>query len=179
MISAAGWKLNQQNQILFVLVDGLGNEVTGLGANFTLQLSKAGAAFAGSAGAKAEISNGAYKYLATANEANTVGPVLVRITGAGIVTQWLEYVVEQRTPLSVSFTYTVTDDTTLLPLDGVCVTLTTDSAGSNIVWAGFTDALGVARDTNGQLPRLDPGTYFAWRQLSGRIFSNPDTEVVA
>lgn len=177
MISAAGWKLNQQNQILFVLVDGMGNEISGLGSTFVLQLSKAGAAFAASAGTKAEISNGWYSYLATAAEANTVGPLAVKITGAGIIQQNLEFCVEQRTPLSVAVTYTVTDDVTLLPLDGVCVMFTTDSAGNNIVWTGFTDSLGVARDINGQLPRLDPGTYFVHKTLSGHVFAT-DTEVV-
>lgn len=177
MLSAGAWKLSQQNQILFVLVDGLGNEVSGLGTNFVLQLSKAGAAFAASAGTKAEISNGWYSYLATVAEANTVGPVAIKITHASIIQQNLEYCVEQRTPLSVSFTYTVTDDVTLLPLDAVCVTFTTDLAGNNIVWTGYTDSLGVSRDVYGQLPRLDPGVYFVHRQLAGHIF-NVDSEVV-
>lgn len=178
MLSAGAWKLSQQNMILFVLVDGLGNEVSGLDTNFVLQLSKAGAAFAGSSGTKAEISNGWYSYLATAAEANTVGPVAIKITHASIIQQNLEYIVEQRTPLSVAVTYTVTDDTTLLPLDGVCVTFATDANGNNIVWTGFTDALGVARDTFGNLPRLDPGTYYVFRNLSGYTFAT-DTEVVA
>lgn len=178
MISAADWKLNQQNMITFPLVDGMGNEISGLGTTWTLQISKAGGAFGAGTGTKAEISLGAYSYLTSNTDANTIGPALVRITGAGIVTQWLEYCVEQRTPLSVSFTYTVTDDVTLLPIDAVCVQITTDSAGANIVWTGYTDSLGVLRDSNGQLPRLDPGVYFFWRQLSGRIFQNPDQESV-
>lgn len=177
MISAAGWKLNQQNQILFVLVDGMGNEISGLGSTFVLQLSKAGAAFAASAGTKAEISNGWYSYLSTAAEANTVGALAVKITGAGIIQQNLEFCVESRAVLSVSFTYTVTDETTLLPIDGVCTTFSTDVAGANIVWTGFTDSFGIARDINGQLPRLDPGVYTVHKQLSGRIFA-PDTETV-
>lgn len=178
MISAAGWKLSQQNQIVFVLVDGLGNEVSGLGTNFVLQISKAGGAFANSAGTKAEIGGGWYSYLSTTAEANTVGALAIKITHAQIIQQNLEYVVEQRTPLAVPFTYTVTDDTTLLPLDSVCVTFTTDSSGNNIVWTGFTDSLGVARDVYGQLPRLDPGTYHVFKNLSGHVFA-PDQETVA
>lgn len=178
MLSAGAWKLSQQNQILFVLVDGLGNEVSGLGTNFVLQLSKAGAAFAASAGTKAEISNGVYSYLSTSAEANTVGVVFVKITGVGIIQQNLEYCVESRAVLSVPFTYTVTDDTTLLPLDGVCVMFTSDQAGSNVIWSGFTDSLGVARDLNGNLPRLDPGVYWAHRSLAGHMFA-PDQETVA
>lgn len=177
MLSDGAWKLSQQNQILFVLVDGLGNEVSGLGTTWVLQISKAGAAFVTGAGTKAEISNGFYQYLSTSGESNTVGALAVKITHASIIQQNLTYVVEQRTPLSVSFTYTVTDDVTLLPLDGVCVMFTTDSAGSNIVWTGFTDSLGVARDLNGQLPRLDPGTYFVHKTLSGHVFAT-DSEVV-
>lgn len=178
MLSDGAWKLSQQNQILFVLVDGLGNEVSGLGTTWTLQISKAGAAFANSAGTKAEIGSGWYSYLSTQNEANTVGGLAVKITHASIIQQNLSYVVEQRTPLSVSFTYTVTDDVTLLPLDAVCVQISTDSAGSNIVWTGFTDASGVARDIFGNLPRLDPGSYFIFKSLSGHVFS-VDSEVVA
>lgn len=177
MLSAGAWKLSQQNLIKFVLVDGLGNEVSGLGTAWVIQLSKPNAAFVTGAGTKSETGSGHYQYLATAAEANTVGPVAIKITHASIIQQNLEYIVEQRTPLSVAFTYIVTDSVTSLPLDGVCVVFSTDSAGNNIVWNGYTDALGVARDLNGNLPRLDPGTYFVFRTLAGHIFS-VDTEVV-
>ena len=52
------WKLSQVNLITFVLVDSAGAEVAGLGTAWTLQISKAGGAFAGSAGTKAEMANG-------------------------------------------------------------------------------------------------------------------------
>lgn len=178
MLSAGAWKLSQQNLITFVLVDAGGNEVTSLGSGFTLQLSKAGGAFAGSAGTKAEIGLGGYSYLATSAEANTPGPVLIKVTGAGIISQWLEYCVETRAVLSVLHTYIVTDSVTLLPIDAVCVSYTTDSAGNNVIWSGFTDSLGVARDIFGNLPRLDPGTYFVIRQKASYVFP-VDTEVVA
>ena len=178
MIGVPSWSLSQQNLIKFVLVDGLGNEVSGLGTTWVIQLSKPNAAFVTGAGTKSETSDGWYQYLATANEANTPGMIGVKITHASIKQQNLAYVVATYAALSVSFTYTVTDDVTLLPLDAVCVQISTDSAGSNIVWTGFTDALGVARDSFGQLPRLDPGTYHIFRSLSGHIFP-PDSEVVA
>ena len=59
------WVLDQQNLIVFVLVDSSGAEVSGLGTGFTLEISKAGGAFNASAGVKAEISDGWYSYLCT------------------------------------------------------------------------------------------------------------------
>lgn len=179
MLSAGAWKLSQQNLIKFVLIDSNGAEVAGLGATFTLQISKAGGAFAASAGTKAEIGLGFYSYLSTAGEANTVGPVAIVVTGGGVMQQNLEYVVEQRTVNAIEFTYTITNSVTLDPIDGVYVTFSTDLAGSNVVWAGFTDAFGVARDLSGRLPRLDAGTYYVWRQKAGFQFSDPDTENVS
>lgn len=173
------WILNQQNRITFVMVDSNGSEVSGLGSGFTLQLAKAGGAFVASGGTKAEMANGWYTYLATAAEANALGPVSIIVTGAGAIQQNLEYVVQQRNPNAISFTYTVTNVSTGAPLEGVEVTITTDSAGNNVIWNGDTDTLGVARDDEGRLPYLDPGTYFMWSQKAGYSFSNPDTEVVS
>lgn len=178
MLSAGAWKLSQQNLITFVLVDSDGVEVTGLGSGFTLQLSKAGGAFAGSAGTKAEIGSGWYSYLSTAGEANTTGPVAVKVTHGSTVQQNLEYVVEERTVESVEFTYTVTDSVSTDPIDGVRIWISTNAGGTAIVWSGYTDALGVARDDQGALPRLDPGTYTIIAQKAGYTFVN-DTEVVA
>lgn len=174
------WMLNQANRIAFVMVDAAGTEVAGLGNGFTLEISKNGGAFNASAGAKAEIGNGWYTYLATAGEANTIGPVAIRVTGAGAVQQNLEYVVKQRTPGAIAFTYTVTNTATLAPIEGVEVWITTDIAGNNTIWNGHTDALGVARDDNGNLPYLDPGTYYFWKQLGAYLNNQvPDTEVVS
>lgn len=173
------WVLNQQNKITFVMISSLGVEVAGLGSGFTLELSKNGGAFAASGGTKAEISNGWYSYLATAAEANTIGPVAIRVTGAGSVQQNLEYVVKQRTPGALPFTYTVTNADGGAPIEGVEVWITTDLAGNNIIWTGSTDALGVARDDIDGLPYLDPGVYFFWSQKSGVVFENPDTETVS
>lgn len=173
------WVLNQVNRITFVMVDSNGTEVAGLAGTFTLQISKNGGAFVGSAGTKAEISNGWYTYLATAGEADTVGPVSVRVTGAGSVQQNLEYVVKQRTPGALPFTYTVTNVDGGAPIEGVEVWITTDLAGVNIIWTGSTDALGKARDEADGLPYLDPGVYYFWSQKSGMIFENPDTETVS
>ncbi len=65
---------------------------------------------------------------------------------------------------------TVTDGTN--PLDGVAVVISTDTAGSNKVASGTTGTLGTVTFY------LDPGTYYAWMQLSGYNFSNPGTVTV-
>ncbi len=157
-MNVGDWKLNQQNLITFVMVDATYTEVAGLGVGFTLEISKAGGAFNPSAGVKAEISNGWYSYLATVGEADTLGPVSIRVNGAGCIQQNCEYTVGQRTINAIAFTYTVTDAVTLLPVEGAQVLITTDIAGNNAVWSGVSDAFGVARDENGELPYLDAGT---------------------
>jgi hypothetical protein len=173
------WELSQQNLITFVIVNAAMVEIPGLGVAFNLFVSKAGGAFAPSAGVKAEISNGWYRYLSTAAEANTVGPVSVYITAAGAIQQNLEYVVVSRVIASIEFTYTVTNIITGLPIPGVNVWFTTDIAGLNVVWAGLTDSFGIAKDLNDNLPRLDVGVYYVWRQKAGFVFSDPDTETVS
>jgi hypothetical protein len=80
---------------------------------------------------------------------------------------------------AITFTYIVTDITTGLPIEGVEVWFSTDNPAVNIVWKGDTDAFGIAMDVNGNLPSLDAGTYYVWRQKSGFIFTDPDTEVVS
>jgi len=171
------WTLNQQNRIAFVMVDNTGTEVAGLGSGFTLEISKNGGAFVGSAGTKAEIADGWYTYLSTAGEADTIGPVAVKVTGAGAIQQNLEYVVKQRSVNALEFTYTVTDGVN--PIEGVEVWITTDVGGSNMIWTGATDSLGIARDINQEKPWLDAGTYYFWSQKTGYSFVNPDTEIVS
>lgn len=180
MLSAGQWKQNQSNTILFVLVDSSGNEVTGLGSAFTLQISKAGAAFQASAGSKSEIGNGWYKYVATVSEANTPGPIAIVVTGAGIVQQNLEYVVESRVETALPFTYTLTSTATgNPPIVGADVLVYSDSGANNLVWAGKTDTFGVARDAYGELPRLEAGTYYFFRYKPSYAFQNPDQETVS
>ena len=172
------WQRSQQNLITFVLVDVAGNEVLGLAGTFTLEISKAGGAFVPGAGAKAEIGSGWYKYLSTAAEASLIGPVSIKITNAAIKQQNLEYLVESRVINAVEFTYTVTNIIDGLPIEGVQCYFSTDLAGANVVWSGITDAFGVARDIDDNLPLLDPGTYFIHLEKAGFVFS-VDTEVVS
>lgn len=169
------WQLNQRNLITFVMVDSNGTEVAGLGGGFTLQISKAGGAFAASGGDKAEIGSGWYSYNALAAEADMAGPVAIRVTGAGAVQQNLEYVVVNRTILAQPRTYTVDDGAN--PIAGAEVWIGTSSSQDSIFWYGTTDTLGVARDTAGNMPYLAPGTYYFWVLADGYTFTLPDTEV--
>jgi len=94
------------------------------------------------------------------------------------VVRWFE-LSEQLYAGAIAFTYTLTDTVTFLPIEGAEVWFTTDAGGINVVWKGDSDAFGVARDTNGQLPMLDNGTYYVWRQHADYTFVNPDTELVS
>lgn len=166
--------------ITFVMTDASGVEVTGLGGGgLDIELSKAGAAFQASTGAKGEIGDGWYSYVVAAGECDTVGPLSIRIQAAGCRQQNLEYIVVTRAIYSIEFTYTVTNQATGLPIAGVEVWVTLDLVGNVIVWNGTTDAAGAARDAYGALPRLDPGTWYFWCRKPGYTFSNPDTEVVS
>lgn len=171
------WELAQANRICFFLQDTNGDAVAGLGSGFTLQLSKNAGAFAGSGGTKAEIGTGWYTYLSTAGEADTVGPIAIKITGTGAIQRNFEFVVKQRNPAAIAFTYTVTVSGGI-PVEGFDVWITTDLAGTNTIWAGRSDTLGVAR-RDGALPYLDPGTYHFWGQKVGYDPFGPDTEVVS
>ena len=73
-------------------------------------------------------------------------------------------------PAGIEFTYTVTNTTTTLPIADVSVWFGTDSAVSNVVWYGSTDAFGIARDANGNKPRLDSGVYFILCRKTGYVF---------
>ena len=179
VIGAGVWELDNVNTITFVLVDAANVEVTGIGNAFTLELSKNGGAFVPSAGTKSEISDGWYRYIATAGEADTIGIISININHASTIQQNLEYVVEQRTAGAVAYTYTVRDTVTTNPIPGVEVWITTDIPGVNVVWNGNTDTFGIARDESGALPLLDPGTYQFWSKLAGYVFPNPDQELIA
>lgn len=175
------WEPNQVHEIDFVLVDSNNVEAPGLGSTFTLELRKIGGIFIASQGTKAEISNGWYRYTNVVSEADTPGQVSIRVTGTGILQQNLVAVVRDLRPGAVPWSYPVTNSLDSSPLEGVEVWITTDSAGNNVIWVGATDNLGIARDTNGSLPYLDPGPYYFWKQLGGfqDDQSTGDLEVVS
>ncbi len=74
---------------------------------------------------------------------------------------------------STSCTITV-QDAGASPLDGAAVWVSTDAAGSNVI-AGtqYTNASGQATFL------LDDGSYYAWKQLSGYNFTNPEPFTVS
>ena len=81
---------------------------------------------------------------------------------------------------AIEYTYTVTDSGTGNPVSGVQIWVSTDLAGTNIIWSGTTDAFGVARDVYNNLPWLDAGTYAFWKHRVGFVDDDmPDTEVVS
>lgn len=174
-------KLSQINRICFVMVDGNYNEVAGLGAAINMFISKNGSTpFVASAATVAEIGNGWYTALLPAAECDTIGPVAIYATGAGCIQQNLEYVVQQRNVQCIEFTYTLTNSVTLLPVEDAKIWITTDAAGNNVIWNGETDAFGVARDAEGNLPCLDAGTYYVWaKKHGGSANAWPDVEVVS
>lgn len=178
-MSAFEWELGQQNLVTFVMIDGSGSELSGILGSMSVEISKSGAAFGAAGGVLAEIGSGWYSYLSTAAEADTVGPISIRVTAAGAQQQNLEYVVKQRNINGVEFTYTVVDNLAT-PIEGVIVSITTDIAGTKVVFSGVTDTFGVLRhaDTD-ELPFLDPGSYYFWSQKAGYSFTNPDLEIVS
>lgn len=76
------------------------------------------------------------------------------------------------------FPYIVYYEGTVNPIEGVKVEIHRNAAGTDVYWVGWTNALGEARDSYGNYPRLDPGTWYFWRKKGGISFDNPDTEVV-
>lgn len=101
------------------------------------------------------------------------------VAGKGIVWHGLVTTSFLLVPGAIEYTYTVTDATTGLPIEGVEVWFSTDLAHNNIVWSGDTDTFGIAMDDYGNKPKLDAGTYYLWRQKSGYLFSDPDIEIVS
>lgn len=74
---------------------------------------------------------------------------------------------------AVTFTYTLNDATTGLPIANANLWITSDSAGNNVIASGITNSSGQATFY------LDAGTVYVWRAKNGVNFTNPDTETVA
>ncbi|KKL93893.1 hypothetical protein LCGC14_1870110 [marine sediment metagenome] len=111
----------------------------------------------------------------------------VRLEGITVATKTLNvwigvFSIENRSVLvsagALEITYTVKEDDedTGDPIDGVEVWITTDSAGTNVIWSGTTDTNGVLKESGDSKPFLDAGTYYFWRKKAGYSFTNPDTE---
>lgn len=157
-------------------------------AQADMQLSKDGAAYAqkNAVGNATHDTDGWYFTTFDTTDTDTIGELILQVNVAGALPVWMRYWVLDESVYDINygypagatlFTYTVTASGN--PLAGASVWITTDIAGNNVIWVGVTDAAGVARDVNGNLPALDPNTYYFWKQLAGYWDDdNPDTEVV-
>lgn len=74
---------------------------------------------------------------------------------------------------AITWTYTLTDSGTGLPIADADVWITSNIGGTNVLASGKTNASGVVTFY------LDAGTVYVWRQKTGYDFTNPDTEVVS
>jgi hypothetical protein len=173
------WTVNTVHENAFVLVDSAGAEVAGLGDTFSVEIRKPGGSFVAAVGSKSEISDGWYVYTNTTAEADTVGPLAIKITGAGVVQQNLVAVVGSLLVAGREVTYTVRLDDELAgdPIEGVTVRVRPQGSSST-VFIGTTDEFGVLRDSAGELPYLGVGSWEFYRSKVGYTFSNPDVEVI-
>ena len=107
---------------------------------------------------RAEIDSNSSQLAAILEDTGTTIPALINSdSGAG----------------TIQHTYTVTDSSDGMPIDGVEVWVSTDAAGVDVVASGTTNTFGVV------IFMLDAGTYYFWRKCSGYNFNNPDLETVA
>jgi hypothetical protein len=108
----------------------------------------------------------------TAAEMN--GNVITLLFHDAAGAEWCDLLVVIETVTAVAMlgagavAWTVTITVGGLARDGVDVWVTTDLAGSNVVARGTTDALGHVTFM------LDAGAYYAWKQLAGITFTNPE-----
>src|SRR5687768_4920354 len=156
--------LNLDQYISFPMVNPQGLEVAGLGTTFTVQYCKPGTTvFLAGGGVKAEVGLGWYRYSVLAAEVDTPGQQAFVITAPGALQQNLLYIVGAGGLAPRPFTYTVFRNDNVTPIAGVEVWITPAApAATPPIWRGYTDALGVARDTYGQLPFLNDGTHYFW-----------------
>jgi len=92
--------------LIFVLVDETDDETPETGLSPTVQISKAGGAFANTTNAATGISDGFYKVTLTATETNTDGALAVKVTASGADVFRDIYVVETTSTAAVSITIT-------------------------------------------------------------------------
>ena len=90
---------------------------------------------------------------------------------AGTYGEW----VESMTPATgaTEVTVTVYKPGGSLPLDGVHVWFTTDAAGANVSYDGYTNASGQ------KVFQMDAGSYYLWKEKAGYSFTNPESAGVS
>ncbi len=169
--------------LVFPVFNSYGELQTGC-AGWTCVITKDGAAPVALTNSPSEIGTiGLYKVTLTASETNCdvfglvltpSSPVDASATPRIVYTSNAQF--DDLMTLgtgATSWTYTLRDDVSALPIADATVWVSTDSVGTNIVARGTTDQ-------NGQITfQLDDGTVYVWSAKSGYTFVNPDTEVVS
>lgn len=153
-----------------------------------IRLSKDGGDYAQKAETSAAVhdESGWYDVAVNAADMDTAGRLQIAIAETGALPVWHEYTVLSQYTYdefvlgqgTIEFTYTLTSSVTGLPISGATIRITTDLAGTNTIWTGTTDVLGIARNLCSDKPRLQAGTVYIFRTLSGYTFSDPDVEVI-
>lgn len=143
---------------LFKLIDSSDHLSKLLGATPTVELSKAGGAFAAASGEVDEVGRGWYYVDLATSDTNTIGDLAYYITAAGADDTDFVDIVTTRTgdTHANSITITVNDGTD--PIQGATVTL---RSGTTLIDRQTTNASGIAILT------ADAGTYSRVVQASG------------
>lgn len=76
-------------------------------------------------------------------------------------------------PGGISWSYTLTDSVSGLPIPGADIWVTSDLAGANVLSSGVTNDSGMVTFF------LNAGTVYVWRRRNGYTFTQPDAEVVS
>jgi len=108
-----------------------------------------------------------YKYIKVVSGGNTDQDTTFRAEGTEITS------LTATAPGAITWSYTVIDVVTELPIADVDIWITTDIAGTNVIASGRSNQSGVA------IFYLDAGVVYVWLQKSGYNFTNPDMEVVS
>ena len=148
------------NDYSVVITAGTVNGVSVVGtvvAHFSIENRNITAAVPTVEQIRAEIDSNSTQLAAILEDTGTTIPALINSdSGAG----------------TIQHTYTVTDSSDGMPIDGVEVWVSTDAAGVNVIASGYTNSSGIINFM------LDAGTYYFWRKRSGYNFTNPDLETV-
>lgn len=118
--------------------------------------------------------NGFHSYVPTQAETN-FAHIAFTFTGTGAVPATIQ-VYTELSPGGVgaiSWSYTLTNSVTGLPIADADIWVTSNAQGTNVLASGRTNQSGVVQFF------LDAGVVYVWRQKSGWNFDNPDVETVS
>lgn len=176
------WTPGIANEVTFPMVDAADVELAGL--TLSVFIRYGGGNFQAASGTWNELVGvtGWYNYISSVAEA-VIGPISIVVTAAGAKQQNLEYVCGLRDPGAVFYPYLVTDQPggAGTPVQGAYVWVTrTPDEDATVIWAGYSDIDGYAKDSQGNDPLLPTGNCYFWKFKPGYIDDdNPDLEVVS